>query len=214
MNRRCAPTLAWLVAVLLLLTISAATYLPGVSAVGLQQDLRRFPLTLAEWQGEEIDPGSNPLPIADADERLARVYRHRDGRVIVLYVEYFESQRQGRELVSYLHKEFHRRAVPIDIPSVPGRVYRVNRVLLEQAPDARVVFFWYDLNGRVVASRYLAKLATIQDALLQGQTNGALVVVSLPVPPSRDLADVSEVAVAFLHELLPLLTAYLAGGAP
>ena len=191
---------SWLVATLLLGLTAVAYYFFPIHPIELPRDLKSFPLTLGEWHGEDIDPGEHPLRTQGAHEELARRYRDGSGRAVTLYVGYFRSQEQGRELVSYLSKQSHRRSSEVDIQVPAGQVVRVNRLPLTEDGEGRVVFFWYDLNGRIVANRFLAKLATVADALTRGRTNGALVAVSTP-----------EGQAEFLSQLLPLLRSYLGG---
>lgn len=201
---------AWLVAVLLLVAIGGSYYLYPITPVPLRKDLRLFPRTLGNWRGEDTDPSLAPFRIEGAHQEITRIYRDDAGRAVTVYIGYFELQEQGTELVNDAYKDFYRGEV-VEIPIGSHQTYRVNQVVTRDGQESRVTLFWYDLNGRVVASLYRAKLTTMLDALTRGRTNGAVVAVSvLPGEPGNVQETLREQR-AFLGELIATLRGYLPG---
>jgi EpsI family protein len=171
---------ALLAAMLVLAATGGYYFFHTITPLPPAQNLNAFPTQIGEWLGEEIDPRTETLRVNGADTELVRRYRDRAGRAVTLYIGYFDDQTQGKELVGYKTSwKFHRHEAQVTIPVGPEQAYRVNRAVLPDENGSRAVFFWYDLNGRVVANRYEAKLWTIWDALTLGRTNGATVAISI-----------------------------------
>jgi EpsI family protein len=99
------------------------------------------------------------------------------------------------------------------VPSGDGtaRSVRVNRVVIEKGLERQLVYYWYQSQGRVVASEYWGKFYSVVDAVRHNRTDGALVRVMLVVPgPSSDaLAESDRKALDFVSTLFPLLSNYL-----
>lgn len=199
------------VAIILLMVIGGYYYLHNTVPIPLKDGFNTFPMIIGEWKGEDVDPGLETLRLDWADEELIRVYRDKTGNSVKLYIGYFDEQRQGKELVMYKTTwRFHRGETTVKVPGMNGKKYAVNRVLLKEGKTTEAVHFWYDLNGRVVANRYVAKLYTILDALVLGRTNGAIVSVSVPLGhmehPDRVFYDEQRFirdAMISIHNYLP-----------
>lgn len=204
---------SWLVAVALLCGIGTCAYGARVAPIPLERELRLFPAVVGGWHGESVDPSSLPLRVPGAQDELARLYRNAAGRAASVYVGYFESQVQHGKLVDYRSKQFHQGAVETDIPTDAGQRHRINRVVLSEGRDSRVVFFWYHLNGEIVASRYQAKLATTLGALIHGRTNGAFVAVSVEPVRVGEIAESADEDLAFVRQVLQTIHVYLHGSA-
>ncbi|MGH9365217.1 MAG: exosortase C-terminal domain/associated protein EpsI [Thermoanaerobaculia bacterium] len=200
---------AWLVAMALLLGTFAAYHLLEPRPVATRRDLSFLPTTLADWRGEPGDPRLEPLALPQADEEVARIYLGPAGRVARVYAGYYRSQQQGREVVSYTSAGVHRVATEVRLALAGPQAYPINRALLRDGREPRVLYFWYDLNGRVVANRYLAKLTTIADAIMRRRSNGAFVAVSLSLEADGEPAQMTEVEATFLRALFLVLRDFL-----
>ncbi|MCP9439388.1 MAG: EpsI family protein, partial [Nitrospira sp.] len=124
---------------------------------------------------------------------------------------YFELQSQGKELISGETGRVHEGAARMVLTLGDKGQVEVNRRILREGERSRVAVFWYDLNGRVVASPWQVKLYTAFDAVFHGRTNGALVWVETDLLP--DEADGLDRVMArlegFVSDLLPRLSPVL-----
>jgi len=169
----------WLVAFPLLLATGGYYFFHGTTPIPLRHNFSIFPPVIGEWRGEDVDPRTEDLRADGADTELVRSYRNRSGHSVVLYIGYFNDQSQGKELVGYRTSwKFHREDGRVTVPTGSSETYRINRAVAPDRDGSRAVLFWYDLNGRIIASRYEAKFWTLWDAIRRGRTNGALVAVS------------------------------------
>ena len=206
---------AWTTAMVLLGSLVVAYHAYRIPPRPLDRELALLPTTLGAWHGEDIPPDDTPLALAHTDAQLARVYRDPSGAALTLYVGYFEAQEQGRELIGVGSTKRHRLASEVAV-TVPGdRTYQISRTVLPDHPRRPTVFFWYDLNGRIVATRYGSKVTTLVDGLTRLRTNGALVAISPATPDDGNPAAVDQVSgqvAGFVALLMPVLRAYLSPG--
>jgi EpsI family protein len=74
---------------------------PFVSAAtrDLKIPFAEFPRKLEGWQGEDRPLKAKEIKIAGMDRYLRRLYRHRDGRAVVLYLSYYGNKARGMEAI-------------------------------------------------------------------------------------------------------------------
>ena len=99
------------------------------------------------------------------------------------------------------------RSSKLKIDLKTGGSITVNDYLIGKGLERQVVLYWYQSQGRVVASEYWARYWLIVDAITRDRTDGALVRVITPatnhVPRARRLA------VGFVQNAFPDLKNYL-----
>ena len=179
------------------------------SPVQLKMDIKRFPYEIGEWKGTEDRPDYGVFKTPGVDHELARVYRTTHGSEVKLYIGYYESQEQGKELVNWKSEEFHRGASKVAITLNMNESIAVNKLIKAEGERKRIILFWYDLNGRIVTDRYTAKIYTTGDALLKGRTNGAVIMVSSDFEGAEDRQQMPKATEQFIQRVMPLVRDYL-----
>jgi len=182
-------------------------YLYTPAIVPLQSSNIAFPQKVGNWRGEDTPPVFNIYRELGVDRELSRIYRTDSGNSLHLYIGYFEYQGQGKELVHHKTKDIHLDAsrVRISLPSY-GDI-EVNKLF--QKDKNRLVLFWYDINGNVVAGRFKAKLYLIWDYLFHGRTNGAVVMLTVNIEKGIDSSRSMATVEGFIHDIYPQLKIYL-----
>jgi EpsI family protein len=146
-----------------------------------------------------------------ASDLLNRVYIDpQAGEALSLFVAYYDSQRQGGAIHSPRNclpgagwSIMQAEAVPIALPGSPEPA-KVNRVLIQKGMDKQVVLYWYQSQGRVVASEYAAKMCLLWDAATKNRTDGAIVRVTISVKDGNEEAAMGRVK-EFLNQAYPTL---------
>jgi len=210
----------WLAALVVLFAFTGYLHFYDPKHVPPNLKLTLFPFTVGSWNGDEGDLQKLAFRVKRADHELVRTYQSPSGREFQLYVAYIESQRQSKEIVNWrtavLHENSKRVDIPIDqrvsisvnyIANLP--LSSKNKFLARNGQRERHIFFWYDVNGRILADRYKAKLATILDALIYGRTNGAFVLVSASSDDQGTEAETIREERALIQHLVPLLRNYI-----
>jgi len=176
-----------------------------------------FPMEIAGWRAVN-DPPLEPevLKVLGADDYLSRVYYRPDNAAVGLFIGFYASQRQGDTIHSPLNCLPGAGWEPISqgrlvIPAVAGsdRDIEVNRYVIQKGLDRQMVLYWYQSHGRVVASEYTSRLMLIGDAMRLNRTDGSMVRVIAPIPHEADGSAAEKLAVTFVHQLFPLLGAYI-----
>ncbi len=199
---------AWLVSVLMLLSFGAYIHLFQPHPVQLKTSLNLLPAVIGEWQDKGTSSDVPSPSLSGADSELTRIYRNTSGSEIQLRVSYFESQRQGKKIVSYELRSLYENSKELMIPESSHHAVAVNKTVLKDKRMESLILSWYDINGRIVASRSIAKTILALNGLLHGRTNGAVIIVSSPT--MSDGVDVTQRnAVSFVQQLLPVLDNFI-----
>jgi len=201
-----------------LLVVSTALLMAGWTRATEAQDgsghagarrLAALPMTVQGWSAQRLpDLDDQSKQVLGADGYVNRRYARGDGAVD-LFVAYYGSQRRGDTIHSpqnCLPGAGWRpvAASTIDLP-LNDRSVTLNRYVIEKAHDRRVVFYWYQGRGRVVANEYANKVWLMFDAMTTGRSDGALVRAMAPATHEgeRDVKAFVQAVFAPLSQVLP-----------
>lgn len=151
-----------------------------------------FPSMIGEWIGKDELPARAPFRADGADREIFRTYLRGSGNQVQLYVGYFDTQRQGKEIVNDRTRGLHANAEKREIVLGSGRIVPVNRTVLSHSGGDRNLLFWYEAEGEVWGNPSESKWEMVKGALLHGRTNGAFVVISGKANPETDEASLKE----------------------
>lgn len=202
----------WMMTVVLLGATSGLHLSRHREAVPPMRPLATFPVVLGALQGRDLPLENWELRVVRVDDYLSRVYSSPGIPPVYLYIGYYGSQRAGETLHT------PRNCLPgsgwqsvtaaqIDLRLPGGQRAPVNFYVVEKGLDRRVVIYWYQAHGRVVANEYRAKLFTIWDAIRLNRTDATLVKIDTPI--LHDEVKARECAVAFATQVLNQLDGYL-----
>ena len=203
------------------------TVISRTEAVPLREPLETFPMQIGQWTGERLDLEAATLANLGVDDYLDRAYVTPDQSAVALYIGYYQSQREGDFIHSPLNclpgagwsplshdririttGENGHEPLPAD-PTLRG--IEVNRYVVQKGLDRRLVLYWYQSHGRVVASEYWGKFYLVADALRMNRTDVALVRVISPINGQDQASNqaAERLAVHFVRLMFPLLDRYL-----
>ena len=82
---------------------------------------------------------------------------------------------------------------------------------MQKGLERQLILYWYQSNGRIVASEYWSKFYLVADAVRFNRTDGAIVRIVAPITGTGREAEANaeRVALRFINELLPKLDAFL-----
>jgi EpsI family protein len=90
-----------------------------------------------------------------------------------------------------------------------GRVFSVNRYVVQKGSDRQLVLYWYQAHGRIVASEYSAKYYLVRDAIRMNRSDGALVRITTPLLDNETLIDAEKRSLDFAEQLVVQLKNYI-----
>ena len=133
------------------------------------------------------------LQILNVTDYTNRLYVEPDGKPVQLYIGYYANQRTGDTIHSPKNCLPGAGWDPIQsgyttITLNDGRQITINEYVIQQDLNKQMVFYWYQTQGRVIASEYSAKFWMVSDALTRNRTDGALVRVITPMNDSEEAA--------------------------
>lgn len=200
--------IAWIGLAMVLVLAGALRYVDRSQPVPLKQSLSELSLENAGWVEKEVVSIEN---VEGADQSVARSYHGLSGGDVRLSLWYFESQTQGKELVSPGTAKLHADAKRVRLNLREQQDIELNRRFIHDGNRTQIVLFWYDLNGRILANPQMVKLYTAYDAVVHGRTNGALVWVSadLPSDDQAGRSQASEILEKFIGALYSGLDRHL-----
>lgn len=186
-------------------------YLFAPLPVGLKKELREVPLVIGNWHGENVDRLVEDLERATPDSELKRVYHDGAGNAIHLYIGYFASQRQNNEVVSYRYDWLHNNSQVIRFSLNPHGNLEINKTRYYKNKKNQFAYFWYNIDGKIMAGRYRTKLAILKNAFLLRRTNGALIVISFEESYRDRDGRHPAIQIQFLKDIFPILNHYFDG---
>ena len=183
-------------------------------AVPIRRSLATLPTQVGEWTGREA------AVLAPAELEMLRptdylVRRHVDGagRSVWLYVGYWDTQRRGAQPHSpknclpgggWEPLDAGRLTIPLPAPHAP---LTVNRFIIQKDQEQQVVLYWYDAQGRPLASEVEARVQMVRSAILRNRTDGAIVRVTSYVQGGVD--ETTRRLVEYVQALYPILSEYI-----
>jgi EpsI family protein len=179
-----------------------------------RKEMANFPQTFGEWKGTDVPIEDRTQEVLGATDLLNRVYLNPKKGSLSFFVAFFSSQRKGGAVHSpknclpgagwWVSKSD---TINVAIPDHPQPL-KVNQYIIQKDLDRELVLYWYQSQGRVIASEYSAKFYLIWDALSKKRTDGALVRVIAPIRNGDEAAARSE-AESFVQTTFPPLTDYI-----
>ena len=201
--------LAWAISMVILISLGGYIHLYNPTPVPLKMDLKVLPSTIGDWRWTRTEHLKDSFGIQGADNEVMSVYKNTSGREIKLYIGYFESQRRDKKVTHYRSKWLHKKAELVEFAMNPHGTVRINKTIFKDHINNQLLLFWYDMNGKIIISRYRARIFTALDGLFRGRTNGAIIIVSKNFEQSDNLKEILNEEVEFVCELLPVLRTYL-----
>ncbi|MGH9393283.1 MAG: exosortase C-terminal domain/associated protein EpsI [Terriglobales bacterium] len=205
----------WLLLTLILVATFVVRLRLGASPiVPLRQSLDRFPAQVGTWHlTDQPALSADVLSVLKADDYMIRDFAADNGRQAQLFVAYYRTQHAGDSMHSPKNCLPGSGFAPILSDQVPlaagGPGAMINRYVVEKGGDRDMVLYWYQAQGRIIASEYWGKLYLVWDAMREGRRDGAIVRVLVPMGSNDTVAGATERALSLANPSLPLLSNFL-----
>jgi len=203
-----------LIAPILLMAILAVNlFVTKVEAVPLLRPLENFPQRIDGFQQVSIQQlDDNIKKILGVDHYIWKTYAFKNGYKLMLYVGYFEDQKEGAMIHSPKHcypgggwHPLSAKTIKIAIPAIQKDI-TINEYILTKNNNKKLVYYWYQSRGRTIANEYIDRIYMILDSLLRHRSDGALVRIS---GPAENLEEAKRIQKKFIQEVYPILLKYL-----
>jgi EpsI family protein len=205
------PAVFSLVALALLATAAAVIAAPrAVPDVPPAMPLELVPLRLDGWLA--VEPGEASVLPADSDvpEHLARAY-DKDGQRVWVSVGYYPNQAEGRRpptrslmFPGQGWSDLSEQTVRVPLPGVGGRL-PATLVVMRSRDRRLAILYWYQLQGRAIASDHWYRAALLYNRLARGRADGALIRIATAMPETTGAAEALAVHEDFIRVFHPEL---------
>jgi len=194
-----------------------------LDTIPFKEPFTSFPMQIDSWSGVSQSPfEDDTLSSLGLDDYLARVYVDPDHSAVGLYVGFWGHQRQGDAVHSPQNclpgsgwETISRDRIAISaLPRPADRGGDVNRTVIQKGRQRQLVLYWYQSQGRIVASEYWSKFFLVADAMRTNRTDGAVVRLMTPIADVGTSSasgedDAEHTAARFMAVVLPLLDRFL-----
>ena len=205
--------------VLVVGAVVPAAAIPGrIEASPARENFAAFPLQLDEWEGQSQVLEQIFLDALKLTDYSLINYATKSGEIVNFYTAYYESQRKGQSAHSprscipgggWRIESLTQTVVNGGAPG--GGDLNVNRVLISVGDHKQLVYYWFQQRGRIITNEYLVKWFVFWDALTKNRTDGALVRLTIPIGPGKDVAALEDVLKDFARGISDVLPAYVPG---
>lgn len=209
MNRHVAFSV---VALALIAAGALGVFVPArVADVPLAMPLDLLPTTLRGWTASNHVPREMLPADTRAPHHLVRAYRNGPDSVWVA-IGYYPSQAEGRrpptrDLLFPAQGWTHlsEQVVALRLAGGGRRPLRANLVVMDTRDQRVAVLYWYEMQGRSIASDHWYRAALIYSRLVHRRADGALVRVAVPAPPGATVETILATEARFLSVFYPEL---------
>jgi EpsI family protein len=205
----------WTVALLLAATALLLQIRGNRDLTPASDPMSQFPNTIMGYTGRDVPIDQETLDILGVGDILSRVYTH-EGQLppIGLLLAYYPTQRTGATIHSPKHclpgsGWFFESSRYVDLIDKNGKPHQVGEYVISNADSREFVIYWFQEQGRSIASEYLARIYLVAEAMRKNRTDGALVRVITPIGPGDDTSAAKARAEAFTAQLAPMLPRFI-----
>jgi EpsI family protein len=172
--------------------------------------LRDFPASIASMHSEDLPFNAEEIKEIGVDDYTNREY-FGASRPIELYIGYYKDQRSGDAIHSPKNCLPGAgwepvRSTRLQIGSVEKPVM-VNEYIVEKGTSRDLVLYWYQTQGRIVASEYWAKFWLVADGVRHRSTDGAMIRIWTTAEDGEESAQAR--ATDFARRVYPQVSEFL-----
>jgi exosortase D (VPLPA-CTERM-specific) len=179
--------------------------------------LSSLPMKIDGFTAVDVPIDQQSLEILGPGDFLMRDYNEDSSPTrpwINLYIAYFPTQKAGGTIHSPNHclpgagwVPISRKIVQLTAPD--GSSFPANQFVVSNSGERRLVLYWFQAHGRVVASEYQAKYYLISDSISLNRSDGALVRLMTPILED-ETPDAAKARMMQLGSpLVPMLDSYI-----
>lgn len=199
-------------------------FLARQAVVPPREQFATFPLEIDDWRcarNEPLDPAVIEN-LGATDTLVCNYVRADHTSAIGLYIGYHATQIReegGGSAENSIHPPAHclpgsgwdiidSSTVPIDLPGLTDSNGTAKRLIIAKGPERQLVYYWYQMGGRVVSEDWQKILFVGYDRARRGRTDGALVRFTIGFGRSGD--ELAEAKLRdFARRVVPLLPRFV-----
>lgn len=147
------------------------------------------------WVSVDFPVQQNIAEVLDADVTLHRVYKHRDGRQVTLFVAYFKEQQVNSQIHSPRHcvpgGGWSVASVEQEELHLPTGRLTASRMRIHRNDVEQEMLYWFRTRGGTLTGEYALKWDLIVNSLARRPTDAAFVRLSARLDDGAAMRDLA-----------------------
>ncbi len=190
----------------------------SVARINIKKSLSTFPHEIGEYRlSNSFQSSAAVIEMLGVDDYIQYNYVNDQGDIINLYVGYYKAV--GVDGGYHSPKNClpgggwgidQIKTQNLDSGIEGKKKSTVSEMLIREGDSYRIVFYWFQNRGRVIASEYWEKIYLVLDALFKGRRDGTFVRV-MSIVPGKDIDTTRARVKQFSEQVMVLLEDYLPG---
>ena len=176
----------------ILITFILLQSVTGTNATPILQPLSNFPQQIGQWTLQNTRQSSEGvIDLLGVNDYIDYTYQDNNGNIINFYVGFYESVGTTGSYHS------PKNCLPgggwgIDsTKTIKIDQVNVSEMIIRNGSQYKVVLYWFQNRGRIIASEYLEKIYLVLDALFMKRRDGSFVRLMVQTPHSSiDKAEI------------------------
>jgi len=187
------------------------------NAVPDRETFQLFPRQVGEWSGFTRVLDAQVAATLGADDYLNATYQAaNEAEPVNFFVAWYKSQTDGTGIhspeVCLPVGGWEVWSIDPHPVSMPGTVYgdfELNRAVIQKGLQEQLVYYWFEQRGRRMTNDYSAKLTVLQDSLLRGRSDGAMVRFVTPIGVGESYEEADARIQRLMADVLPKLPRFV-----
>ncbi|MEM6593453.1 MAG: VPLPA-CTERM-specific exosortase XrtD [Pseudomonadota bacterium] len=190
---------------------------PPKGSVPARDSFQLFPRQVGDWSGFTQALDEEVAAVLAADDYLNATYQAAgEAEAVNFFVAWYESQTDGTGIHSpevclpvggweVWSIDPH----PVDMSGTPYGQFDLNRAVIQKGLSEQLVYYWFEQRGKRMTNDYRAKMSVIQDSLMRGRSDGALVRFVTPIGPGESYEEADARIQRLMMDVLPKLPRFV-----
>jgi len=170
--------------------------------VELDRPLTLIPDHVAGFTAVDLESTHERIRPFAADKELMRIYENEQGNQIEIYIGYFGLQDRERKIIDYRRSWMHEHVSRFHI-SGENSSYIINKTRLRDQSSNLDIYFWYQMDERIIRNEYAGKLLTFLNSFFRKRNNASVIVM-------KTNSSENEIR-PFLADAVPRIRDHLSG---
>jgi len=198
----------WIIIVFFLVTGILVYRSQFGSTLDAVQNSNNLPVDFGEWKGSDIPYDEKVFKTLGADVTFFRKYMDGEGSTVDLYIAYYQDMQKAdlshAPIICYTGQGWTILDEGYQKIYVNPSEITINNMLIQKGLQRMVIFYWYQLSDKAVASHIKQKIFLTWDRLLGRENTSAFIRVSTPVQ-ENSVDHAIEVQEIFVKEAYPYI---------
>jgi EpsI family protein len=174
--------------------------------------IHEFPMTIGDWTAEELPISDNDYEILETRNAFARMYTHKNGGQVMLYMIYSQHNRRVAHPPEICYTGGGATIItkyPYTITYDNKKDLTVNRVIIDEVNYQQIMYYWFKIGNSYTPSYGRQQLLIGIKTLMGKPSSSALIRMTTVLKDDNDEKNATQLINSFAQDILPIIPQYL-----